>query len=207
MNTNRKLVVEPIGLDITRLARPINWRELFGNDHPVEVEIGMGKGTFLTGQAAAHPERNFLGIEWASWYWRYASDRLRRHECLNARAVRAEASFFLDEYVSSESVNVLHIYFPDPWPKARHHKRRLIQEKFMPKVERILQVGGRLQVVTDHLDYWNQIEKVVRASNLKIVEYIRADSARDGEFVGTNFERKFIEEGRKFYAMAGEKGT
>ncbi|HQY89740.1 MAG TPA: hypothetical protein PK402_13895, partial [Tepidisphaeraceae bacterium] len=60
MNTNRKLIVEPIGLDVSMLSRPIDWRELFGNDHPVEIEIGMGKGTFLAGQAKAHPERNFL---------------------------------------------------------------------------------------------------------------------------------------------------
>jgi len=172
MNTNRKLIVEPIGLDVSMLSRPIDWRELFGNDHPVEIEIGMGKGTFLAGQAKAHPERNFLGIEWAAWFWRYASDRLRRHECLNVRTVRAEASFFLDEYVASESVSVLHIYFPDPWPKARHHKRRLVQSKFMPKVERILVPGGRLQVVTDHVEYWEQIESVVRASNLRIVDYV-----------------------------------
>ena len=116
----------------------------------------MGKGTFLTEQARARPEVNFFGIEWARWFWRYASDRLRRHNCLNARTVRAEASFFLTEFVPAESLSVLHIYFPDPWPKARHHKRRLIQPKFMPIVERVLKPGGRLQVVSDHQGYFEE---------------------------------------------------
>ena len=84
MQTNRELVVEPIGLDVETLPRPIDWRELFGNENPVEIEIGMGKGTFLTEQAKARPEVNFFGIEWARLFWRYASDRLRRSGCTNA---------------------------------------------------------------------------------------------------------------------------
>src|SRR3954462_13317885 len=120
MQTKHELIPEPVGLDVDALPRPIDWSELFGNDHPVEIEIGTGKGTFLVEQARARPEVNFLGIEWARWFWRYASDRLRRHNCVNARTVRAEAAFFLAEYVKEASLDVLHIYFPDPWPKARH---------------------------------------------------------------------------------------
>src|SRR5438552_9682982 len=149
MQVNHELSCEPIGLDVEKLPRPLNFAELFGNDHPVEIEIGIGKGTFITEQAKARPEVNFLGIEWARWFWRYASDRLRRNGCTNARTVRAEASYFLHEFVPPASVSVLHIYFPDPWPKARHHKRRLISPKFMPAVQRVLAPGGRLQIVTD----------------------------------------------------------
>src|SRR2546421_13053226 len=98
----------------------------------------------------ARPEVNFFGIEWARWFWRYASDRLRRHNCTNARTVRAEASFFLTEHVPAGSLAVLHVYFPDPWPKARHHKRRLIQPKFMPPVDPVLAPGGRVEIGADH---------------------------------------------------------
>jgi len=108
---------------------------------------------------------------------------------------------------ASESVSVMHIYFPDPWPKKRHHKRRLIQEKFMPVLERVLVPGGRLQVVTDHQDYFEQIESVVKGSKLKVIEYNRPGSAAEGEFVGTNFERKYRREGRPFYAVAAVKGS
>jgi tRNA (guanine-N7-)-methyltransferase len=206
MQTNQPLVVEPIGLDVETLPKPLNWAELFGNANPVELEIGMGKGTFLTEQARARPEVNFFGIEWARWFWRYASDRLRRHNCMNARTVRAEASFFLTEHVPAGSLDVLHIYFPDPWPKARHHKRRLIQPKFMPVVERVLRPGGRLSIVTDHQGYFvENMEPSVRGSNLTVVDYNRPGSAGEGEFVGTNFERKYRREGRPFYAIAAVK--
>jgi tRNA (guanine-N7-)-methyltransferase len=206
MQTNHPLIVEPVALgpDLSALPRPLNWGDLFGNDHPVEIEIGMGKGTFLTEQAKARPEVNFLGIEWARWYWRYASDRLRRHNCANARTVRAEAGLFLSEYVPLASVAVLHIYFPDPWPKARHHKRRLIQAPFVALVERVLVPGGRLQVVTDHQGYFEEsIEPTIRSgAGLTVVDYSRPGSAGLGEFVGTNFERKYARDGRPFYAIA-----
>ncbi len=207
MQTPRPLIVEPIGLEADALPRPIDWGALFGNDHPVELEIGMGKGTFLTEQAKARPEVNFFGIEWAKWFWRYASDRLRRNGCLNARTVRAEALFFLREHVADASLSVIHVYFPDPWPKKRHHKRRLLQEPFMNEAMRILLPGGRLQIVTDHREYFEeQIEPAVRASALQIIDYSRPGSANEGEFVGTNFERKYRREGRPFYALAAQKG-
>src|SRR5687767_8403340 len=205
MQAHRELIVEPIGLDVDALPRPLAWREVFGNDHPVELEIGIGKGTFLTEQAKARPETNFFGIEWARWFWKYASDRLRRNGCLNARTVRAEALYFLREFVTPASIAVMHVYFPDPWPKARHHKRRLVQEPFLKEVERVLIPGGRLQVVTDHADYFEQIQAVVTASALKVVEYNKPGSAGEGEFVGTNFERKYAREGRPFYAVAAVK--
>ena len=207
MQVNHELIVEPIGLDVETLPRPLNFAQLFGNDHPVELEIGIGKGTFITEQAKARPDVNFLGIEWARWFWRYSSDRLRRNKCENARTVRAEAMYFLAEFVPSESISVLHIYFPDPWPKKRHHRRRLIQDKFMPLVQRILKPNGRLQVVTDHAEYFEQIEQVIRSSQLQVVDYNRPGSAGEGEFVGTNFERKYQREGRPFYAIAAVKAV
>jgi tRNA (guanine-N7-)-methyltransferase len=205
MQSNRELIVEPIGLDIEKLAKPVNFAELFGNSHPLEMEIGSGKGTFLTEQAKAHPQANFLGVEYARWFWRYASDRLRRNNCANARTVRAEALYFLHEHVPGESIDVLHVYFPDPWPKKRHHKRRLVQGPFLAEVLRILKPGGCLQIVTDHADYFEQIRQIVQASPLKVVDYNRPGSAGEGEFVGTNFERKYQRQGRPFYAIAAVK--
>lgn len=207
MQTKHDLIPEPVGLDVDTIPRPIDWPTLYGNANPVEIEIGMGKGTFLCEQAKTRPDVNFFGIEWARWFWRYASDRMRRHGCTNARTARAEASFLLTEFVKPETISVLHIYFPDPWPKARHHKRRLIQPSFMPLVHRILIPGGRLQVVTDHKGYWEEsIEQTVRgAAGLTVVDYNRPGSAGEGEFVGTNFERKYRREGRPFYAIAAVK--
>jgi len=165
----------------------------------------MGKGTFLTDQALARPDVNFFGIEWANWYWRYASDRMRRRGCLNCRTVRAEAHFFLREHVADASVSVLHIYFPDPWPKAKQQKRRLVQPNFVPTLRRILTSGGRVQIVTDHQGYFEEnIDPTIKGSGLTLIDYNRPGSAVEGEFVGTNFERKYRREGRPFYAIAAQ---
>jgi tRNA (guanine-N7-)-methyltransferase len=202
MQTSRPLIVEPVGLEQAQLPKPIDFAALFGNANPVELEIGMGKGTFLTEQAKARPDVNFFGIEWARWFWRYASDRLRRSGAANARTIRAEASFFLREFVADHALAVVHIYFPDPWPKARHHKRRLIQPPFVKELQRVLIPGGRVQIVTDHKDYFEQIEQAVRGSTLTVIDYNRPGSAAEGEFVGTNFERKYRRDGRPFFAIA-----
>ncbi|HWE01032.1 MAG TPA: tRNA (guanosine(46)-N7)-methyltransferase TrmB [Tepidisphaeraceae bacterium] len=209
MQVKREMIVEPIGLSADSLAKPIHWPDLYGNDRPIELEIGMGKGTFLTEQARGRPDTNFFGIEWANFYFRYASDRLRRHDCMNARTVRAEALFFLRENVADNSLSVLHVYFPDPWPKSRHHKRRLVQAPFIDQARRTLAAGGRLQIVTDHQEYWEEnIEPLVRAAvGFSVVDYNRPGSAGEGEFVGTNFERKYRREGRPFYAIAAIKAN
>ncbi|HEY1684954.1 MAG TPA: tRNA (guanosine(46)-N7)-methyltransferase TrmB [Tepidisphaeraceae bacterium] len=206
MQTKHKLDPGDIALNLDQLPRPVDWENIFGNKNLLELEIGMGKGTFITDQAKAHPEKNYLGIEWANWFWKYASDRLRRNECTNARTVCGEAAFFLTEFVPAESISVLHIYFPDPWHKKRHHKRRLIQPKFLELVEKILRPGGQLRVVTDHEGYFlENIQPAITGSHLKIVEYLPPGNASGGEWVGTNFERKYAREGRPFYAIAAVK--
>lgn len=206
MRASSSFTIEPVGLTVETLPRPLDFVQLYGNTHPVELEIGFGKGTFLVEQATARPETNFFGIEYANWFFRYGSDRLRRRSPDNARTVRAEATFFLREFVPDASISVLHIYFPDPWPKARHKRRRLVQESFIPLMLRILTAGGRVQIVTDHKEYFEEnMEPTMRASGLQIVDYNRPGSAGEGEFVGTNFERKYRREGRPFYAIAGVK--
>jgi tRNA (guanine-N7-)-methyltransferase len=205
MQSNRELIVEPIGLDVETLARPLDFAALFGNDHPVEMEIGMGKGTFITQQATLHPEINYFGIEYARWFWRYSSDRLRRNKCMNSRAVRAEAMYFVREFVPDASLSVLHIYHPDPWPKKRHHKRRLLQSPFLEQAQRILIPGGLLRIVTDHKEYFEQVDALIKASPLQVVDYTPPAWAKEGELIGTNFERKYIQEGRERYAIAAVK--
>ena len=205
MQTNRELIVEPIGLEVDSLPKPLNFALLFGNDHPVELEIGMGKGTFITAQAKLHPETNFFGVEYARWFWRYASDRLRRNHCTNARTARAEALFFVRELGPDAALAVMHIYHPDPWPKKRHHKRRLMQQPFMEQILRVLIPGGRLNVVTDHKEYFDQIEALIKGSPLRVVDYVPPQHAGEGELIGTNFERKYIKHGLPRYAIAAVK--
>lgn len=210
MQTNRELNVEGVGLEVERLPRPIDWAALYGNANPVELEIGSGKGTFITDQAKARKDTNFFGIEWANFFYRYTADRLRRNGCTNARAIRAEAVFFLREFVPPGSLSVLHIYFPDPWPKARHQKRRSISDASMPMFWQVLKPGGRLSIVTDHKGYWEEnIEPAVMGAVAKglfrLDDYRPPATSAEGEVVGTNFERKYRREGRPFYPIAAVK--
>jgi tRNA (guanine-N7-)-methyltransferase len=127
-------------------------------DGPFEIEIGSGKGTFLLQQAALEPETNFLGIEWTHEFYAYAADRIRRRreagKLTNVRMLHADASEFLRWRCPDGIARVIHLYFSDPWPKSRHHKKRVIQHGLLAQVWRVLAPGGELRIVTDHDDLW-----------------------------------------------------
>jgi tRNA (guanine-N7-)-methyltransferase len=197
-------------LNVPDEAGRLRWPTVFGNENPVELEIGAGKGTFLLGIAQAMPEHNFVGIEWARAYAEFAADRLRRHQQSNARIVHGEASWWVRCHIPDASLFALHIYFPDPWPKARHHKRRLIQLPFLKEVHRILMPGGKLRLVTDHADYFAHMQQVLAGqTDLQVVPFESPVALKpgspEGSIVGTNFERKYIAEGRTFHAAMAVK--
>lgn len=168
-----------------------------------ELEIGSGKGTFLLQQSGLEPETNFLGIEWAGEFWAYAADRLRRSGLSNVKLLHGDATEFIRTRVPDGCVAVIHLYFSDPWPKTRHHKRRVVQDHTLREFHRILAPQGELRIVTDHDDLWAwDVEHVDRAREIfERREFARPQSAGEGELVGTNFERKFRREGRPFHAM------
>lgn len=181
--------------------------QIFGRHGPVHIEIGSGKGTFLVHQAKAQPSDNFLGIEWANRYYRYAVDRIGRWGLTNVRIIRTDAADFIAESVPESSVDCFHIYFPDPWPKKRHHKRRFICPANLEYLLRCLKTGGQIRIATDHADYFDQIKEVISAESdrLEEIEFIRPDGAESGEWAGTNFERKYIKEQRPIYTLAAQK--
>ena len=189
-------------LDESAAFAPVELAAIFGNGRPVEVEIGTGKGTFLLARAAARPELNFLGLEWARAYCHYAADRFRRAGLANVRMLRADAAHFFRACLPDASIWRVHVYFPDPWPKRRHHRRRLIQPRFLNDVRRTLRPGGQLVVVTDHQEYFAHIRRVLQATaGFARIGFPRM-TGDPAELVGTNFERKYIARGRPFYWAA-----
>jgi len=185
----------------------IDFVQIFGRSAPIQIEVGSGKGTFVVGQAQAHPEMDFLGIEWAAKYYRHAVDRVGRRGLANVRMIRADAAAFLRDSVPDGSIDCVHVYFPDPWPKRRHHRRRFLCPENVEQIIRMLRPGGRLQIATDHADYFDHIRTQLAgfSGRLEYVRFQPTAGAGTGEWVGTNFERKYLKEERAVYAIAVEK--
>ncbi len=184
--------------------RPLRLEAVFGNESPVEVDVGPGKGGFLLGRALACPEINFLGIEWVHAYAAYVADRAYRASLPNVRTVCADAADFFQTSLPDNSVSRVHIYFPDPWPKRRHRRRRLITPAFLCEVRRVLQPAGWLDIITDDADYFEQIQQALSATEGLDETPFEPCSGAEG-LVGSNFEKKYSRAGRAFHTIAATR--
>ena len=185
----------------------IDFVQIFGRPGPVHIEIGTGRATFLLNQAKAQPKVNFLGIEWAGKYYRYAVDRIGRWALSNVRIIRTDAAHFLADFIPDNSIDCFHIYFPDPWPKKRHHKRRFFCPANIKQLLRCLKTGGSIKVTTDYAEYFELITNLMEMNKdrLEPTEFLPTAGAELGEWVGTNFERKYLKEQRPIYTIAVRK--
>jgi tRNA (guanine-N7-)-methyltransferase len=158
-NTLTSLIVQPRSfferLDLARL---------FPSAQPLDVELGSGDGSFLVHYAKTHPELNFLGIERLLGRLRKIDRKGRRLGLTNLRVIRVEAGYFLEYMLPPQSVRDLHIYFPDPWPKRKHRKHRLINTKFAEIAAQVTTPGGAVHLRTDDADYFAQMTAVFRES-------------------------------------------
>lgn len=183
---------------------PLRLDAVFGNDSPVEVEVGPGKGGFLLGRASACPEINFLGVEWVHAYAACVADRAYRASLPNVRAIYADAADFFQTSLPDSSVSRVHVYFPDPWPKRRHRRRRLITPSFLCEVCRVLSPAGWLAIITDDADYFEQIQQVVSATEgLDEIPFEPCLEAE--ELVGSSFEKKYSQAGKAFHTLAATR--
>lgn len=132
---------------------PFDAEKEFGRRAPLEVEIGSGKARFLIEAARRAPEHDFLGIELSLSYYRVCRNRVARARAPNIRIVRADGRRFVESALAPASVHVFHIYFPDPWPKKRQRKRRLLDGIFLEAAAAKLVPGGLIRIATDHADY------------------------------------------------------
>jgi tRNA (guanine-N7-)-methyltransferase len=136
------------------LSPGLDPRSLFEREAPLEVEVGSGKGLFITAAARTNPQRNFLGIEIARKYARYAAARLAKQNSANTVIICGDALAIFRESIPADSLAAVHVYFPDPWWKKRHKKRRVLNEEFLRDVQRTLVPGGRLHFWTDVEEYF-----------------------------------------------------
>lgn len=184
---------------------PFDWLAAFGNERPVELEVGFGKGLFLLTAAQAHPDVNFVGVEIVRKYQLYAATRLAKRGLTNVRVACADVRWFLPR-IPASSLQAVHVYFPDPWWKKRHHKRRVFTAEFVAECVRVLLLGGRLHAVTDVAEYAEVMSGLLgeRADLLPLPPPLENSPAHDLDYL-TNFERKFRKQGKPIYRMTYER--
>jgi tRNA (guanine-N7-)-methyltransferase len=187
-----RLWVEPAAWEA-----PFAWEALFGRARPVEVELGCGKGMFLKEAARLFPERSYLGVDWAGKYLRVAAERVGRAGLDNVRLLRADGLDVLSRWVPPGSVGVIHVYFPDPWPKKRHHKRRIVRPALLDLAEHALGAGGEIRVATDDVPYADEIRALFAADTGRFVETPWPED--DPERLPTNYACKWQRAGRTLW--------
>lgn len=150
--------------ELPSIVERLDLVKLFPNSQPLEVELGCGDASFLTEYAKRHPEKNFIGVERLLGRIRKLDKKGRRFGLTNLRGVRIESAYFLEWLLPRHAASTLHIYFPDPWPKLKHRKHRLINERFPELAHVALKPGGRVFLRTDDADYFDQMQAVFAAS-------------------------------------------
>ena len=183
-------------------AGPLDFASLFGNTNPVELEVGHGKGQFIVSSASARPEVNFLGIEIVYKYHLYTADRAARRRLTNVRLVCGDVRELLPRLIPPASLQAIHVYFPDPWWKTRHHKRRVFTPTFVAHCVTALRPHGHLCIATDVAEYAQMIREMCAAQpELCDQSAPMADVAFRLPELQTNFERKAQLQGRPIFRM------
>lgn len=189
-------------LELKTLTPPLGWAEFFGNENPVELEVGPGKGLFLANAAVRQPGHNFVGIELARKYARKAADRITKRGLTNVRVLVGDARQMLREFIPQNSLHAVHVYFPDPWWKKRHKKRRVFNESLLQDIKRALITNGDLFLVTDVEEYFEVMTQLVATQPaFQLLPPPEPNTPEHDLDYLTNFERKFRIEGRPIYRV------
>ncbi len=175
--------------------------EFFKRKAPLEFEIGSGKGKFLVSRAEESPEMNFIGIDRAGKWMKIGDRRGSKKQLENLLFIKTEALEFF-EVLEPLCVDMFHMYFPDPWPKRRHHPRRLFTAPFVKLLYSKLKPGGIIEIATDDADYYQQMKKSVDQAEIPWEDRKEAVNQRIRHLhLKTNYEMKFEAEGRNLYYM------
>ena len=179
---------------------PPSWENVFGNTNPVEIEIGPGKGSFLLSAAQCTPDRNFFGVEFSRRRAYRIAQLIERDRPENVIVIAADINCILKTLIRPASVATCHLYFPDPWWKRRHHRRRLFRANFTQHLARTLIPGGKILLATDVHDYFVEIVRQLTAVPALVqFPWQRDQTNDDGKLILTDFERQFTDDGKFIY--------
>lgn len=190
--TQLDLAIDPRETGFTRL----NLHDLFGNDNPTIIEIGSGKGRFLIATATEQPHLNIIGIEKSLHYHRVIRERVMKRNLTNIRLINHDAFLVLKDMIPDASIAEVHVYFPDPWPRSKQQKRRIIRPEVLEQFGRVLVPGGWGIYVTDHKEYFDAAAPLIEA---RFPSERRVPGPDDPP--RTNYEAKYREQGRPIYEI------
>lgn len=191
---------EDYELVLADYVAPLELVQIFPSPAPLEVDIGCGDGAFVVAQAERFPERNFLGLEkLGGRVWR-GCKKASRLRLTNVRFLRIESSYAIQYLLPPASVEMVHLLFPDPWPKSKHRRRRMVTPEFLALVHRLLMLGGRFRVVTDQQNYFEALRALISADM-----FLEVAPAADEIFPITTFEKHFVADGASIYRLVLRK--
>lgn len=182
-------------LPLSEVTAPISSLSLIGREGPLEIEIGVGKARFTRDYALANPEICLLGIEKSLKWLKHGEIRLEKAGVKNVRLVAEYAEPFLEHFIAPASVRAFHIYFPDPWPKRRQHRRRLFQPELLARLFQCVTPSGAIHIATDHEEYFKVIQETFYEAPK---DYFHFEETARGPFQ-TNFQTKYEAEGRPIW--------
>jgi tRNA (guanine-N(7)-)-methyltransferase len=177
------------------------WQEIFGNDHPIHVEVGSGKGAFVSGMAKANPEINYIGIDIQKSVLSYALDKVLATDVPNIKLLWVDGSDLTD-YFEDDEIDRLYLNFSDPWPKKRHEKRRLTYQSFLATYQQILPENGEIHFKTDNrgLFEYSLVSFSQYGMKLKGV-WLDLHASDFEDNVLTEYEQKFANKGQVIYRV------
>jgi tRNA (guanine-N7-)-methyltransferase len=186
-NREVDIVSASLLVELPSIVKPLELAQIFPSTQPLEVELGCGDASFLVNYAQKNPQSNFIGVERLLGRIQKLDKKGRRAELNNLRGVRIESAYFLQYLLPPKSASALHIYFPDPWPKKKHRRHRIINDNFPALARSALASGGKVYLRTDDADYFSQMIEVFAASK----EFQKIETPVELAEVLTDFEREF----------------
>jgi tRNA (guanine-N7-)-methyltransferase len=184
-------LVSSLVYELPSIVERLDLAKLFPQHQPLQVELGCGDASFLAEYARRHPDKNFIGVERLLGRIRKLDKKGRRLRLMNLRGVRIENAYFIEWLLPGRAAEALHVYFPDPWPKLRHRRHRLINDRFPDLAHAALQRGGCIFLRTDDADYFEQMQTVFAASP----KFLAAETPAELGAILTDFEIEFAAKG------------